>query len=127
MMKSGAGSEADRRVRPLAVALAFSSMMLLGACASDFAMEDAVPHPAADGTYGGPRDTGQYPNLNIPQKAATSQLTDAQVTAKKKELDAAKARVEGRPANAAGISTDAATLRKAGKAQSEQLKDIEGQ
>jgi hypothetical protein len=127
MMKSGAGSEADRRVRPLAVALAFSSMMLLGACASDFAMEDAVPHPAADGTYGGPRDTGQYPNLNIPQKAATSQLTDAQVAAKKKELDAAKARVEGRPANAAGISTDAATLRKAGKAQSEQLKDIEGQ
>ena len=126
-MKSGAGSEADRRVRPLAVALAFSSMMLLGACASDFAIEDAVPHPAPDGTYGGPRDTGQYPNLNIPQKAATSQLTDAQVAAKKKELDAAKARVEGRPANAAGISTDAATLREAGKAQSEQLKDIEGQ
>jgi hypothetical protein len=128
MMKSGAGSEADRRVRPIAAAVALSSFLMLGACASGFAIEDAVPHPAPDGTYGGPRDTGRYPNLNIRQKGATSQLTDADVVAKTRELDAAKARLDGRPAGASGLSADAARMRQAGKAQTEDvLKDIEGQ
>lgn|SRR6185312_1060052 len=127
MMKHGAGSEADRRVRPLVAALAFSSFLMLGACASDFAIEDAVPHPAADGTYGGPRDTGKFPNLNVPQKAATSQLTDAQVAAKTKELDAAKSRAGGQPADTSGMTADSAKMRQASKAQGEDLKDIEGQ
>jgi hypothetical protein len=127
MMKSGAGSEADRRVRPLVAALALSSFLMLGACASDFAIEDAVPHPAADGTYGGPRDTGKYPNLNIPQKGATSQLTDAEVAAKTRELDAAKSRAGARPANASGVAADAARMRQAAKQQGEDLKGIEGQ
>ena len=126
-MKSGAGSEADRRVRPFVAAVALSSLLALGACASDSAIEDAVPHPASDGTYGGPRDTGRYPNLNIRQKAATSQLTDAQVAAKTKELDAAKAKAEAHPADTSGISADAASMRQAGKAQNQDLKDIEGQ
>ena len=128
MMKSDAASETDRRVRPLAAAVALSSFLMLGACASDFAIEDAVPHPSSDGTYGGPRDTGRYPNLNIPQKAATSQLTDAQVAAKTRELDAAKARADAQPADTSGIDADTAGMRQAGKAQGEDvLKDIEGQ
>jgi hypothetical protein len=133
MMKSGAGSEADRRVGPAAINLlaaiaVLSSFILLGGCASDFAIEDAVPHPAADGTYGGPRDTGQYPNLNIRQKGATSQLTDAQVAAKTGELDSAKARLHAAPADTSGASADIANMRKAGKAHNEEvLKEIEGQ
>jgi hypothetical protein len=128
MMKSGAGSEADRRVRPFVAAVALLSLLALGACASDFAIEDAVPHPSADGTYGGPRDTGQYPNLNVRRQGATSQLTDAQVTTKTKELDAAKAGADARPADTSGISADAARMHQAGKAQNEDvLKDIEGQ
>jgi hypothetical protein len=133
MMKSGAGSEADRRVGPVVINLlaaiaVLSCFALLGGCASDFAIEDAVPHPAADGTYGGPRDTGQYPNLNIRQKGATSQLTDAQVTAKTKELDSAKARLAATPANTSGANADIAAMRQAGKAHNEEvLKEIEGQ
>jgi hypothetical protein len=126
-MRSGVGSEADRRVRRLA-GIALASFLLLGGCASDFAIEDAVPHPAADGTYGGPRDTGQFPNLNIRRKAATSQLTDAQVAANKKQLDAAKASANAHPSSTAGMNADTATMRQAGKQQSDEvLKDIEGQ
>ena len=40
-MKSGAGSEADRRVGPIAAIAVLASLMLLGGCASDFAIEDA--------------------------------------------------------------------------------------
>ena len=132
-MKSGAGSEADRRVgpaaiNPLAAIAVLSSFILLGGCASNFAIEDAVPHPAADGAYGGPRDTGQYPNLNIRQKGATTQLTDTQVADKTKELDSAKARLDAKPADTAGANADIARMRQAGKAHNEQvLKEIEGQ
>lgn len=132
-MKSGAGNEADRRVGPavinlLAAIAALSSLMLLGGCASNFAIEDAVPHPAADGTYGGPRDTGEYPNLNIRQEAATTQLTDTQVAAKTKELDSAKARLGARPVRTAGADAEIVRMRQAGKAHNEQvLKEIEGQ
>ena len=126
-MISGSDKGGDRRIRPIAAAAVLSFAMLLGACASDFAIEDAVPHPAADGTYGGPRDTGKYPNLNIPQKGATSQLTDAEVAAKTKELDAAKQRAGAQPGNASGVAADAASMRQAGKAQGDDLKGIEGQ
>lgn len=132
-MKSGAGNGADRRVGPavtnlLAAMAVLSSCMMLGGCASNFAIEDAVPHPAADGTYGGPRDTGAYPNLNIRQKAATTQLTDAQVADKTKELDSAKARLAAQPAQTAGADADIIRMRQAGKAHNEQvLKEIEGQ
>jgi hypothetical protein len=127
MMKSGAGSEADRRVGRIA-AVALSSLLLLGGCASDFAMEDAVPHPSADGTSGGPRDTGQYPNLNISQKAATAQLTNTEVTAKTQELNTARTALQAKPADTSGANADAARLRQVGQKHSEQvLKDIEGQ
>jgi hypothetical protein len=127
MMKSGAGSEADRRVGRIA-AVALSSFLLLGGCASDFTIEDAVPHPSADGTYGGPRDTGRYPNLNIPRKAATLQLTNTEVTAKTQELNAARTTLQAKPANTSGANADAARLRQVGQKHSEQvLKDIEGQ
>jgi hypothetical protein len=133
MMKSGAGNGADRRVGPAVINLfaaitVLFSLMLLDGCASNFAIEDAVPHPAADGTYGGPRDTGQYPNLNIRQKGATSQLTDAEVAANTKELNGAKTRLGAGPAATSDASADIAGMRQAGKAHNEQvLKEIEGQ
>lgn len=127
-MKSGAGSEADRRVRPIAAIAVLSSFMLLGGCASDFAIEDAVPHPSANGTYGGPRDTGQYPNLNISQKGATAQFTDTDVAAKTRELDAAKARLGAKPDDISDAGADVSRMRQAGKEHNEQvLKEIEGQ
>jgi hypothetical protein len=133
MMKPGAGSEAGRRggqagINRLAAIGVVLSVTLLGGCASNFAIEDAVPHPAADGTYGGPRDTGEYPNLNIRQEAATTQLTDTQVAAKTKELDSAKARLGARPTQTVGADADIVRMRQAGKAHNEQvLKEIEGQ
>jgi hypothetical protein len=127
MMKSGAGSEADRRVRPMAAVVLSTFLLLLGGCASDFAIEDAVPHQKADGTYGRARDSGQYPNLNVKPEAATSQLTDTEVATKTRELDTAKARLEARPADTSGMGADAARMRQAGKTQSDDLKDIEGQ
>lgn len=47
---------------------------LLGAVTgcSSVSIEDAVP---------GARNTGTYPNLNIPQEAATAQLTDEEAAA----------------------------------------------
>lgn len=127
-MAFAGGKRVDRRAWPVAAILAALCMPLLSTCASDATIEDAVPHAAADGTYGGPRDTGQYPNLNIPQKAATSQFTTAQVTAKTKELDAAKTQAAARPADASAVTADAARMRALGKSNANDvLKDIEGQ
>jgi hypothetical protein len=128
MMIFAAGSGAGRRIRPLATALALCSSLLFGGCASDFAFEDAVPQPSADGTYGGPRDTGQYPNLNVPQKGATSQFTPSDVSAKTSELNGARTGLEAQPADVAGFSADAVRLRQVGEKRPAQvLKDIEGQ
>ena len=127
-MKSGAGSEADRRVGPIAAILVLSFCLLPGGCASNFTIEDAVPHPSADGTYGGPRDTGQYPNLNIRQKAATTQLTNTEVTAKTNELNTARTTLEAEPADTSGAAASVTSMQQAGKAHNEQvLKEIEGQ
>lgn len=46
--------------------------VLMAACSS-VSIEDAVP---------GARNTGSYPNINIPSQAATQQLTDEEATSR---------------------------------------------
>ncbi len=127
-MTFGGVKGANRRALPVAVLTAALCVPLLTACASDNAIEDVVPHAASDGIYGGPRDTGKFPNLNIPQKGETSQFTTAEVTAKTKELDAAKTQLAAKPVATTATSADAAHMRQLGKSNAQDvLKDIEAQ
>jgi hypothetical protein len=64
-----------------AVLIAASS---LAACSST-TVEDV---PMAEGRSGGPTDTGTFPNLNIPQQAATTQFTNEERDAKLAQLRA---------------------------------------
>jgi hypothetical protein len=65
---------AFRLLRPLCLIVP----LLLAGCNS-VSIEDAVP---------GARDTGTYPNLNIPPRAETDQLTDEEAAARLAELQA---------------------------------------
>lgn len=65
------------RFAPLAAAAALAAV-LLGGCGTT--IEEAVP---------GARHSGDYPNLNIPQTAATRQLTDAEAQASSAQFAAA--------------------------------------
>jgi hypothetical protein len=60
---------------------------MLSACGTA-TIEDAVP---------GATRTGRYPNLNIPQKAATEQLSDDETAAATAQLSAARAALTGQP------------------------------
>lgn len=62
---------------------------LFAAACSTSAVEDV---PVAGGRSGGPADTGTFPNLNIPQRGATTQLTDEEKAAKLAQLSAAQQR-----------------------------------
>jgi hypothetical protein len=73
--------------------------LLVAACGAT--VEDAVP---------GARRTGVYPNLNIPQRAATEQLTNAET---EEGIDAlSAARREQKAAGATGSRSDAERLRR---------------
>jgi hypothetical protein len=100
--------------------------LLLCGCAGGFTYEDAVPKPAADGTYGGPRDTGRYPNTNIVPKAQTSQFTSEEEQQNRQELDTARSAADAEPADTAPVSADEARLRQVGRTHAKDvLKDIE--
>lgn len=70
---------------------ALGALALLGGCASaDLA--DAVPSAQPSGLSSGqPRNTGTFPNLNIPPQVAASQITPDEKAAKLSELEAAQA------------------------------------
>lgn len=67
-----------RRVRP---AVGAALALFLAAC-STATIDDAVP---------GAHHTGQFPNLNIPQLAATTQMTDEETAAATGQLVSARA------------------------------------
>jgi hypothetical protein len=56
--------------------------LLLAACSST----DVEDVPMAAGRSGGPTETGSFPNLNIPPKAATAQFSDEETQAKLAQL-----------------------------------------
>lgn len=59
----------------------------------------------------GPRNTGQYPNLNLPQRAAAEQITYAQKVQMMHELAGAKQRQAASAGTTAAAAAEAARLR----------------
>ncbi|MDW6023917.1 hypothetical protein SAZ10_19400 [Mesorhizobium sp. BAC0120] len=126
--------------RSAAVALAGFGLLsaALAGCAST-SNGNTVPRASSSGQVGtassksvdtglseGPRNTGTFPNLNIPPKAATAQITPDEKTADTESLQAAQ---QAKAARAAGEApTDPAVLRKlAATHTADTLKVIEGQ
>jgi hypothetical protein len=70
----------------LSAAAALAIAILAAACST---VEDA---PVAAGRSGAPADTGTFPNLNIPQQAATTQFTEEEKQAKLAQLRAVQQR-----------------------------------
>ncbi len=86
-------------------------------------IEDAAPQ---SGTVVGPKDTGTYPNLNIPPQQAAEQFTEADKNAKLTQLRADQTAATAAAGNASG-TPDAAELDKLAKTHaSDTLKQIEG-
>ncbi|WP_187970977.1 hypothetical protein [Aquibium microcysteis] len=80
--------------------VACAALLALGGC-SAMSIEDAVPvaaQAAPTDTIGtgpsAPRQTGQFPNLNVPARAATEQFSDAEASATTSELLLAQQRAK---------------------------------
>ena len=92
----------------------------LGGCAGS-TIDGAVP------TAGGPVNTGQFPNLNIPAQAAAPQFTPEEREAGLAELQAAQQRQSGGPGT--GVApAEVQRLKKLAQGHADEaLKEIEGQ
>jgi hypothetical protein len=104
-------------------AAALAAALAVAAC-SNTTNEDV---PVAAGRSGGPVDTGTFPNLNIPQQAATTQFTDEERDAKLAEL---RARQQTQDPGAAPVESAEARRKRLQVLQDEQadtLKVIEGE
>jgi hypothetical protein len=103
-------------------AAVLASALSIAACSTS-TVEDV---PMAEGRSGGPTDTGTFPNLNIPQQAATAQFTEEEKQAKLAQLRAVQ------QSQNAGAPVESAEARRkrlqvSQDEQSETLKVIEGQ
>lgn len=77
---------------------------------------------------GGAKDTGTYPNLNIPPQAANQQISDEEKTAEVEALTAAQKDHAAKAAKSDNGAADAVRLRKLAKTHAtDALKAIEGQ
>ncbi|MEW9805325.1 hypothetical protein ABUE31_04920 [Mesorhizobium sp. ZMM04-5] len=108
-----------RRLFPGRVAAALAGTLIVAACSTT---EDVAEAP---GRSGQPVSTDSYPNLNIPPKAATSQLTQEETQAKLAHLTALQHRQD--PGSAASAEAARKRLKLAADEQEETLKIIEGQ
>jgi hypothetical protein len=73
-----------------------------------------------------PIDTGEFPNLNIPRRAETEQLTSAERASKAAELAAARKQTQGQDRGAG--KADLAQLRQLGSVHAnDALKEIESE
>lgn len=68
---------------------AIPALIVVGGCVSA-SLEDAVP---------GARNTGTYPNLNIPPQAETEQLTDEEAASRLAALQSQRAQQKAQPAD----------------------------
>ena len=82
------------------------------------------PVPMAENA--GPKDTGTFPNLNIPPKVANKQLTEAETNAKLAELKADGSAQGAKNRGGAGVANQAALTDLAKKHGPQTLKQIEG-
>jgi len=111
------------RFFPGAGAAALAAALFLAAC-SNTTNADV---PVAEGRSGTPVDTGTFPNLNIPPKAATTQFTNEERDAK---LAALRAKQQAQNPAAAPAESPEARRKRLQVSQDEQadtLKVIEGQ
>ena len=116
-----------------AIAPALIGIGLLSGCASA-TIDDAVPTAASQNvsepvetalSSGGPKNTGTFPNLNIPRQAANEQITPEQKASETAALQAAQTK---QAANSTASTTDPEELRKLAATHAEDaLKAIEAQ
>lgn len=108
---------------PCMGAVALAAALSVAAC-SNTTIEDV---PVAAGRSGAPVDTGTFPNLNIPQRAATTQFTDEERDAKLAQL---RAKAAAQNPGGAPVESPEARRKRLQVSQDEQgetLKVIEGQ
>lgn len=100
-----------------------AAIVLLGiaGCSST---NTTAPVPMAENA--GPKDTGTFPNLNIPPKVANKQLTQAETNAKLAELKADGNAQGAKSGGAAAVANQAALADLATKHGPQTLKQIEG-
>ncbi|MBO6541122.1 MAG: hypothetical protein JJ969_17195 [Rhizobiaceae bacterium] len=93
---------------------ALAPVLAIAAGCVSASLEDAVP---------GARNTGSYPNLNIPTRAETEQLTDEEASARLAALRDQRASQKALPTTA---SNEAERLKKLRRSHAEDtLKEIE--
>jgi hypothetical protein len=96
----------------------------LAGCATSPVEEAAL----APGRSGMPTDTGTFPNLNIPQQAATTQFTEDEKQAKLSRLTALQQKQNpGGTDSAAAAEAQRKKLKVSADGQDETLKVIEGE
>lgn len=114
-------------VRPAyLLAAMLAALPALTACASE--TPSPTPHLVGQNgeMQGVGRNTGTFPNLNVPPKVAAEQLTPEQKTAKLGQLETEKQRLTAQTAGARPTA-DAAALKKLGETHGQDaLKSIEG-
>ena len=106
--------------RIAAVAILLAGTLVTGGCASSNTNNTA---PVA--TVDGPKDTGSYPNLNIPPPVAAKQLTPDETKAKLAELKGEEQAQAGKGGGGAKPSDPAALNSLAKKHGDDTLKQIE--
>ena len=111
----------SRRLCAVGAALA---LLAIGGCASSGETATATATAQGASVADGARDTGTFPNLNIPAPSAAPQFTDQQKTAKLAALKADQRAQSGGGAVKVANQTELARLAKNhGK---DTLKEIEG-
>jgi hypothetical protein len=104
----------------LATALLNCALLPAGGCAST--TNNATPTALTEG----PKDTGTYPNLNVPPPVAAKQLTKEETAAKLAQLKADQKAQLGK-GGAAKATTSQTTLNRLARTHgSDTLKQIEG-
>jgi hypothetical protein len=89
---------------------------------------ETVAAPSEPLLSNGPKNSGTFPNLNIPPQVANTQITDDEKAAETQSLRATQAGVAASAPGVGKVTTDAVLLRKlAAKHAGDALKKIEGQ
>jgi hypothetical protein len=112
------------RVRACAVLLAALSLAATGCTTADPVPPLTSYDQAAIAAGRGPRDTGTYPNLNVPRQAAAAQLSDEERDVKLAALRAEQRRQA--PARAETPEERRRRLLRLAEEQEQTLREIEG-
>lgn len=122
------------RPERIVAAAAMLAALAVGGCAG-VSIEDAVPTsavPAAAGPVGtgpsAPRDTGSFPNLNVPPQSAAEQISTEERATTVQSLRDAQASQEAAAASVTASPDDTERLRRLGATHAaDTLRQIEGE